>query len=86
MQSADTSLLGKPSPLSLSLTKSPSFLDLIQSKFFQRNAVNADTSNLNSEVKKKSHTCVKKLQALNFPAIFKILHVFLCLWKMYIFQ
>jgi len=63
-------ILNEPSPLGLSLRKSPSLLDLIQMTLCQENSVNANTvnDNLNSKANKDGRASVEKLKASNFPA------------------
>jgi len=49
---------------------------LTRTKLFQRNPVDANTGNLNFEVKKKSETFVEKLLTSNFPtSLLKMVHV-----------
>ncbi|XWS16958.1 hypothetical protein CRYUN_Cryun33cG0026400 [Craigia yunnanensis] len=64
--------LDEPSPLGLSLRKSPSLLDLIQMRLSQSQGSGsaAQAENLNSEVKKEAKAGVPadKLKAANFPA------------------
>ncbi|KAJ6934361.1 hypothetical protein NC651_009411 [Populus alba x Populus x berolinensis] len=56
--------LGEPSPIGLTLKKSPSFLDLIQMKLSQQNTSNTMLS------KKPCSVAADKLKASNFPASF----------------
>ncbi|KAG6781540.1 hypothetical protein POTOM_014451 [Populus tomentosa] len=56
--------LGEPSPIGLTLKKSPSFLDLIQMKLSQQNTSNTMLS------KKTGSVAADKLKASNFPASF----------------
>ncbi|AES92461.1 hypothetical protein MtrunA17_Chr4g0073561 [Medicago truncatula] len=67
---ATNDILNEPSPLGLSLRKSPSLLDLIQMTLCQENSVNANTANdnLNSKANKNGRASVEKLKASNFPA------------------
>ncbi|XWS70874.1 hypothetical protein CRYUN_Cryun03dG0086400 [Craigia yunnanensis] len=64
--------LDEPSPLGLSLRKSPSLLDLIQMRLsqFHSSGSAAQAENLSSEVKKeaKAAATTDKLKASNFPA------------------
>ncbi|XP_058754599.1 uncharacterized protein LOC131627756 [Vicia villosa] len=68
--SQDHNILDEPSPLGLRLRKSPSLLDLIESKLSQgdKSVSNAKDDNLSSGVKKESRGPVERLKASNFPA------------------
>lgn len=60
--------LDEPSPLGLSLKKSPSLLDLIQAKLSQETAKLA-TWNKKDQKGANAFSTVDKLKASNFPAI-----------------
>ena len=72
MPSSQYNPLDEPSPLGLSLRKSPSLLDLIQMRLSQSQSSGstAQAENLSSEVKKeaKAAATTDKLKASNFPA------------------
>ena len=69
--------LNKPSPLGLRLKKSPSLLELIQTRMSQCNKNNGSLSSENLQVGNKTHVKARvgtsgpidKLKASNFPAL-----------------